>query len=220
MPHARVIVHPPQNRYLNMAIDEALLRLCALPVLRFYQWTEPDAVSIGYFQPHADAHGRPFVRRYTGGGLVDHAGDFTYSVILSKDHPLTVSGTSRSYQLIHEAVAQGLQRIGATVRLAPADAEVSSSACFQKAVRHDVVAADAQKLAGAAQRRTREGCLHQGSVRLANFTFTSLTRAIGEQLLPLLAADAQESSLSAAEQDKALTLERERYATELWNFSR
>ncbi|MDR1146970.1 MAG: hypothetical protein LBK71_12670 [Verrucomicrobiales bacterium] len=223
----RVLVHPAQNRHLNMAVDEALLRVCTRPVLRFYRWSEPDAVSIGYFQAHADVPaGRPFVRRYTGGGLVDHTGDFTYSVILPKSHPLTVAGTSSSYRLIHEAVAQGLRREGCAVRLAPADDAVDSNACFQKAVLYDVVAADhdgqarREKVAGAAQRRTREGCLHQGSILLNGFDFKSLSYSIGEYLIALLGTDGEEGALSAEEQTRAQQLTVERYATELWNHSR
>jgi lipoate-protein ligase A len=223
----RVFVHPAQNRYLNMAIDEALLRSCKQPILRFYKWSEPDAVSIGYFQVHTDVPaGRSFVRRYTGGGLVDHATDFTYSVILPREHPLNLAGTSKSYHQIHDAVAKGLQREGFDVRLAPANDQVESNACFQKAVLYDVVARDhdaqthSEKIAGAAQRRTREGCLHQGSILLKGFDFKSLSYSIGEYMIPLLGESGEESTLTAEEEAHAKKLEAERYSTELWNHSR
>jgi lipoate-protein ligase A len=76
-----------------MAEDEALLRLVSAPVLRIYQWTEP-AISIGYFGLYSDVpSGRPFVRRYTGGGLVDHEADFTYSIIVTRANRLNSLGT-------------------------------------------------------------------------------------------------------------------------------
>jgi lipoate-protein ligase A len=210
-----------------MAIDESMLRLCRQPILRFYRWSEPDAISIGYFQAHTDVpDNRPFVRRYTGGGLVDHAADFTYSVILPREHPLNLAGTSKSYHQIHDAVAKGLQHEGFDVRLAPANDEVESSACFQKAVLYDVVAANhdgvanKEKIAGAAQRRTREGCLHQGSILLKGFDFKSLSYSIGEYLIAILGASGEESALTTDEDTRAKELATERYSTELWNHSR
>jgi lipoate-protein ligase A len=219
----RILVHPAQNRYLNMAVDEALLRLCRQPILRFYRWSEPSATSIGYFQAYTDApDNRPFVRRYTGGGLVDHAADFTYSVILPREHPLNLAGTSKSYHQIHGAVAKGLQREGLEVRLAPANDQVESTACFQKAVRYDVITGitNKEKIAGAAQRRTREGCLHQGSILLKSFDFKSLSCSIGEYMISLMGANAEESELTPEETTKARTLETGRYATKQWNYSK
>ena len=218
--NVRILVHPAQNRFLNMAIDEALLRHCRQPVLRFYRWSEPDAVSIGYFQARSDVPGpRPFVRRYTGGGLVDHAADFTYSVILPKEHPLTVCGTARSYEQIHAPLAEALKKEGFDVRLAPIADSVDSNACFEKAVRFGVVA-ESGKVAGAAQRRTREGCLHQGSVLVSNFDFDSMCCSVGEYLIPILGSVGEESALTDEETEQARTLESGRYSTDLWNQSR
>ncbi len=218
--NVRILIHPARNRFLNMAIDEALLRLCRQPVLRFYRWSEPDAISIGYFQASSDVPARrPFVRRYTGGGLVDHTADFTYSVILPKQHALSLAGTAQSYEQIHAPLADALKKEGFDVRLAPSADPVESSACFQKAVRFDVVAREG-KVAGAAQRRTREGCLHQGSVLVSNFNFQSLCYSVAEYLIPVLGAGAEESALTEEESARAATLETERYATELWNHSK
>ena len=218
--NVRILVHPAQNRFLNMAVDEALLRLCRQPVLRFYRWSEPDAVSIGYFQAQSDVPAqRPFVRRYTGGGLVDHATDFTYSVILPREHPLTVCGTGRSYEQIHAPLAEALKKEGFDVRLAPVADSIDSNACFEKAVRFDVVT-ESGKVAGAAQRRTREGCLHQGSVLLSNFDFDSMCYSVGEYLIPVLGSAGEESTLTDEETARAQALESERYSTDLWNQSR
>ena len=70
----------------NMACDEVLLESAlrlGQPVVRFYGWTEP-AATFGYFQKYAEVEAmtelRPLIRRPTGGGLVPHAADWTYSV--------------------------------------------------------------------------------------------------------------------------------------------
>src|ERR1700761_7523358 len=76
----------------NMALDEALLEAMPRllkPVLRFYGWTEP-AVSFGYFQKYSEIERttllRPLVRRPTGGGLVPHDADWTYSLAFPTVH--------------------------------------------------------------------------------------------------------------------------------------
>src|SRR3974377_69139 len=77
----------------NMAMDEALLQAMprlARPVLRLYGWTEL-AASFGYFQRYADVERmtalRTLVRRPTGGGLVPHDADWTYSLAFPPGDP-------------------------------------------------------------------------------------------------------------------------------------
>ena len=87
----RLILHPAASPARNMAIDESLLRHVQSPVLRIYSWDQP-CVSIGYFQKAQLAPtDRPMVRRFTGGGLVEHGKDLTYTHVLPPPHPLTPS---------------------------------------------------------------------------------------------------------------------------------
>ena len=70
-----------------MALDEVLLEGAILgeASLRFYQWREP-TVSLGYFQPYAAAAGLaglPLVRRPTGGDLLVHHHELTYTLALA-----------------------------------------------------------------------------------------------------------------------------------------
>ena len=76
----------------NMALDEALLGAMPrlqTPVLRFYGWTEP-AATFGYFQKFSDVEQatqlRPLIRRPTGGGIVPHDADWTYSAAFPPGH--------------------------------------------------------------------------------------------------------------------------------------
>ncbi len=86
----------PRAAALNMALDEALLQTVTQPVLRFYRWRRP-ALSFGYFGRFADvaaeASARELVRRWTGGGIVLHGADLTYSIILPR-HRLPSASTS------------------------------------------------------------------------------------------------------------------------------
>jgi len=213
----RVIKHGPANAARNMAIDEALMQLVTDPVLRFYRWSEP-AVTIGYFQKWEDVpKGRPFARRYTGGGLVDHTADFTYSIIVPKLHPLDARGTSSSYEDIHRAVASGLSREGFEVEVIPFTEPEPNAACFQRAVKYDVTHAG-KKIAGAAQRRSRTGTLHQGSIVPAGaFDWESLASSLEAEVVPLLAIKAISSDMEPDEQALAEHLFSSCYQTEQWN---
>jgi lipoate-protein ligase A len=156
----------PYGAAMNMAVDEALLETATNPCLRFYGWRKP-AISFGYFGRFADvAHEQPrrdIVRRWTGGGIVYHGDDVTYSLVL----PAQVAARFRSSRAVYSEVHDAIRRaLGADVdaALATAAAPKVSDACFANAVESDVLIAG-RKIAGAAQRRTRTGLLHQGSIQ-------------------------------------------------------
>ncbi|MBX7158108.1 MAG: lipoate--protein ligase family protein [Verrucomicrobiae bacterium] len=213
---ARVIHHDKNSPAYNMAVDEALLRLCQTPVLRIYQWNEP-AVSLGYFQSKSVVPpGRSFVRRLTGGGLVDHANDFTYTLIFPRNHSLAQSGTSESYRKIHEAIQKALSHCHITSQVIPAPSELESSACFQKPVKFDLVNSSGQKIAGAAQRRTQLAVLHQGSLLINSLPttfFSHLIQAVEE----IFEKKFQSDQLTEEEIVLAKKLEKERYSLKIWN---
>ncbi len=215
----RFLTHGLASPARNMAVDEALLREIREPVLRVYEWNVP-AVSLGYFQPWALAGDRPFIRRYTGGGLVDHAHDVTYTIVLPRAHPWMELSAPDSYCLVHRGVQAALTACGIASELTPAAQAVESEACFQKAVRFDIVS-DAGKLSGAAQRRTREGLLHQGSILLPDPARNADLRAgFAKAFAAHLELDLQSGELTPSETARAADLERERYSTEAWNRSR
>jgi lipoate-protein ligase A len=203
-----------------MAVDEALLREVREPVLRIYEWSIP-AVSLGYFQPIAVVpEGRPFIRRYTGGGLVDHLQDVTYTIILPRVHPWMELSAPESYCLIHQGVQAALVACGINASLTPEASTAESEACFAKPVRFDVMAGES-KVSGAAQRRTREGLLHQGSILLPDPARNAgLRKGFAAAFAARLELPMQTTELTPAEAARAETLERERYATEAWNRSR
>jgi lipoate-protein ligase A len=152
---------------MNMAVDEALLAGAPAPILRFYGWRQP-SLSFGYFGLYADvasqSSAREIVRRWTGGGIVPHGDDLTYSVIIPKAHPFFARSSLEIYAVLHDAVrrALGANQIEATL-MDRAASRVSED-CFANAVRADVMS-NGHKIAGAAHRRSRAGLLHQGSIQ-------------------------------------------------------
>jgi lipoate-protein ligase A len=216
-PSWRLLIHGAGSPAYNMAMDEALLREVREPVLRLYEWDVP-AVSLGYFQAAALApEGRPLVRRYTGGGLVDHAADITYTIVLPRAHAWMELSMPESYAMIHRGVQAVLAARGVKSDVAAEASALESEACFAKPVRFDVMAGD-RKLSGAAQRRTREGMLHQGSILLVEPAKNGeVRRSFAEVFAQRLEIEIVAGELTKTEADRTTTLERERYATEAWN---
>ena len=157
----------PGRAAWNMALDEAILRAAQQPLLRFYSWTEP-AATFGYFQKYDDVAAatdlRPLVRRCTGGGIVPHDNDWTYSLILPSGTDWFGLKAEESYRRAHEWVAAAFGRLQVSAELAPCCDAATPGQCFSGYEKHDVLM-DGRKLAGAAQRRIRSGLLIQGSIQ-------------------------------------------------------
>ncbi len=154
----------------NMAFDEALLTVAAeidRPVLRFYAWTEP-AATFGYFQRFGEVavltRLRPLIRRPTGGGLVRHDDDWTYSVVVPPSHAWYELSAVASYQRMHEWLRRSLAQCEIATDLAPDGNPAGPGQCFVGAEKYDLLF-HREKIAGAAQRRNRLGLLIQGSLQ-------------------------------------------------------
>ena len=154
----------------NMAMDEALLgampRL-GKPVLRFYGWIER-AASFGYFQKYSEIEQRtllrPLVRRPTGGGLVAHEADWTYSITIPARHEWYAVTATESYIRVHEWIQAAFAKLKVPTELASCCRKSQPGECFLGHEKFDLLW-NGQKIAGAAQRRTRAGLLIQGSVQ-------------------------------------------------------
>jgi len=113
---------------LNMAIDEAIMRVVAKgaapPTLRFYGW-DPPAISVGYFQNVArevdraacESVGVDLVRRPTGGRAVLHDVEVTYSLVVPEENPVIPAGITESYRAISEGMVQGFVRLGLDAKM-------------------------------------------------------------------------------------------------------
>lgn len=150
-----------------MAVDEWLLETRQLPMMRIYKWDGAWG-SLGYFGKLKEAQqrfpGLQWVRRWTGGGVVDHRGDWTYSLMIPKAFELARLKGGESYRAIHEVLVNVLASEGSTEPALAAANQKAGSVCFENPVEFDVVGTTGEKLAGAAQRRCDAGLLHQGSV--------------------------------------------------------
>jgi lipoate-protein ligase A len=153
-----------------MALDEALLEAgtqIGKPLLRLYEWTEA-AATFGYFQKFAEVQRmsrlRPLVRRPTGGGLVPHDADWTYSLVFPPAEPWYLLKAVESYRRLHQWIQAAFRTTGISTELSPDSRPDSPGECFVGAEKLDVLW-QARKVAGAAQRRTRHALLIQGSIQ-------------------------------------------------------
>jgi lipoate-protein ligase A len=215
-----LLTSPVGTPAYNMALDETLLRFAvarARPLLRLYRWRQP-CVTFGYFQKFPQTLSAQFpapqtiIRRPTGGGIVYHGDnvDTTYTVVVPPGHALHALPTQDAYNLIHGAVAAALHFKSQISNLK--SSLRGGYECFQNPVAGDVVADDGVKLAGGAQRRGKNGMLHQGSIA-AVISAERLLQGFRDRL----AAEFTDYTLTPDESAHADKLTAEKYATEPWN---
>jgi lipoate-protein ligase A len=154
----------------NMALDEALLENVSRfgkPALRFYGWTEP-AATFGYFQKFSEVERatqlRPLIRRPTGGGIVPHDADWTYSFVVPPNHEWHLLKAIESYRRIHEWIQNAFSKLKIETELAPCCKKSLPGQCFAGHEKFDLLW-HGKKIAGAAQRRNKFGLLVQGSLQ-------------------------------------------------------
>jgi lipoyl(octanoyl) transferase len=154
----------------NMALDEALLEAMPRlqqPVLRYYGWTEP-AATFGYFQKFSEVASatklRPLIRRPTGGGIVPHDADWTYSAAFPPGHEWHSLKAVESYRRIHDWLRLAFAELKVETELAPYCKKNAPGQCFAGHEKFDLLWRG-KKIAGAAQRRNKLGLLIQGSVQ-------------------------------------------------------
>lgn len=162
----------------NMAIDAGLLQSVAVsPILHLYDWEEKSATFGHFAKPELllnlwelEAGNVQIAKRPTGGGVLFHFTDFAFSVIIPKHHPFYSTNTLQNYRQINRVVEDAVrQMLGDSLSLLeqePIDQSPSKHFCMAKPTQYDVMLGG-KKVAGAAQRRTKQGILHQGTIHLA-----------------------------------------------------
>ena len=167
----------------NMACDANLLADLdpfGQPILHFYRW-EGLSASFGHFVrleklvnlDEAASHRVSFAKRPTGGGLVFHIWDFAFSFLMPASHNLFSQNPLDNYRFVNDLV---LQAVAGTFSLQGtpflteenfiAPSVECSHFCMARPTQYDVVW-QGMKIAGAAQRKTKKGYLHQGTISLA-----------------------------------------------------
>ncbi|CAF0699021.1 lipoate--protein ligase family protein [Candidatus Methylacidithermus pantelleriae] len=200
-----------------MALDEVLFVGVRQPVLRFYGWDQP-CWTIGYSQSWKEVpEGACFIRRITGGGSVLHGEDLTYSLVVPRECEFARLSPRESYRRIHGALRDALGKLGLSADLAREMDGCASPRCFDSATIFDVTV-KGRKIAGGAQRRSKKGLLHQGSIRLDAISDWEALEAVFASFLALeLKVHWTMDSPTQQEGQEAHMLERLRYTSPAWN---
>jgi lipoate-protein ligase A len=196
---ARLVQSGFSDAAANMAVDEAIFLSFkehkTLPTLRLYGWS-PSAFSIGQSQNASDVLDSPnFVRRPTGGGVIFHDNELTYSIVLAQSDiglsyrvnpvrdkaPKVTDGCLRqpvsygvkeSYENITSFLITAYHSLGIDACFAketapqPLARHSIADFCFSRKEEYDIVASG-KKIGGNAQKRRRNIILQHGSIPLS-----------------------------------------------------
>ncbi len=165
-----------------MSLDAQFLAdLCpdGNPILHFYDWAGPTATYGHFIDPKkyidldkAGFHRLSLAKRPTGGGIVFHIWDLAFSFLMPAKHPACSENTIDNYRFVNEIVLSAVKEYLTIkdVTLIPEHAPLLGPSCnhfcMARPTIYDVVY-QGLKIAGAAQRRTKKGYLHQGTISLA-----------------------------------------------------
>lgn len=214
----------------NMAEDLLLLEDYLEPEavrFRHYGWIPQPAFTFGYSQRYDWACDQITVpnpqicRRPTGGGIVDHREDWTYSIIFPPNHSFSQMEATQVYNTVHQALANALTKGGFQAVLAPCSRKGKPSrpsVCFEKAEPFDVIDTKTKnKIAGAALKRNRHGLLLQGSISQTPKELPlKFKKIFTRELSQLTDTDPTEKSWPIFSPEKNTTT-RHLYASKIWN---
>lgn len=167
--HLSLIQDGAHDGTFNMQADEFLFQSQVRernpsPVLRFYRFNSP-CFTIGYglWRTFHRFEGS-MIRRLTGGGIVRHGDDLTYSIVTPVSRKTSLKRAEESYRAIHEVVILTLRKFGVPAEWFESKKGTGDgNFCFDSPVLHDIMLGE-KKLAGGAQKRSRGFLLHQGSI--------------------------------------------------------
>ena len=207
----------------NMRLDGEILSAMSpedAPLLHFYDW-EGDAATYGHFVKIGDflnleeakRRGLTLARRPTGGGIVFHLWDFAFSVAVPSGSSLFSRDTLENYQMVNRLVLSALKKLSAQKSIdlmdqTPSFEDAASGRfCMAAPTIYDVVIGE-QKVAGAAQRKRKNGFLHQGTISLMRppeeylnallKPGTEVLSSMRKTILPLLGEKATHADLNEA----------------------
>lgn len=162
----------------NMACDAFLLDSLSnetKAIVHFYDWKQESATYGHFIEPQdflslegVKKMGLQLAKRPTGGGIVFHNCDLAFSVLIPAVHPSFSTNSLSNYLYINEKVKKAIAAFGNFQLLEnenkPQD-EASKSFCMAKPTKYDLMMGS-RKVGGAAQRKTKAGYLHQGTIFL------------------------------------------------------
>lgn len=160
-----------RSSHEQMQIDQAYLLGVDQPILRFYDW-KGFAVTFGYFIDPAvwiDTQNLDYARRPSGGGLIFHEHDLSFTVALPVEHPFCALPSLERYQKINSAVLQTCGKLLPGIACLLQNEEVAPhphlELCMAHPTKYDLLLGG-KKVGGASQRKNKKAFIHQCSLFL------------------------------------------------------
>jgi lipoate-protein ligase A len=220
---------PRLDVYTQMAFDELLAQ--ELPqdsvFARFFNWADIPSATFGYAQFESSVRAQlaglgiqEYTRRPTGGGIVPHKEDLTFSLCFRQEgniRPADIYGT------LHKAVKEEFIKAGLALAAydkqsdyRPAAGGVSAS-CFANPVADDLLGPGGAKVLGGAIRRFGDCILYQGSLQLKNARGNeTFKKALTEAFLKYFNAAPQKQTAGNALLAAAYDLAQKQYKSKGW----
>lgn len=196
----QLVLSEPNLPHVHMQHDGQALQAFSheerkAPILHCYNWSVP-SLTYGYFaRPEALLHlealqagGWHAAKRPTGGGVIFHVSDFAFSLLIPNAY-VSTRNPYRNYAWINQLVLKAITPLfglGGSVPVDLAKTPCQEEGCENIAIGclrpafcmaeispFDLVI-EGKKVGGAAQRHTRHGLLHQGSLYLTHPPFEAM----------------------------------------------
>lgn len=241
------------SAYWNMAVDEVLLegfKEGDLPILRVYGWE--NALSVGKFSnisksvdsQQLEDQKIPLVRRLSGGGVLVHGGDLSYTLIMSREF-LKDKGVKESYHYLCRFLIHLYDKLGHNAHFA-CNQQLGigrSDICLAGNEVYDIVI-QGKKIGGNAQRHTRHVLFQHGTIPMsideflfaplfigdsgleraatlervgAHICYESLLELLKEAFTETFEVNLVEGCLTLCEEQRAKELLSSKYTQERWN---
>ncbi len=169
----RVIKDDKNSAKNNMSIDHALLssfKESDKPILRLYNWTSSFTVGASQdvltYKLYDDYKG-DCAKRITGGGVLFHGHDLSYSLVLPA-YLLGELNIKKSYEKICSFILVFYKNLGLDAKFAKDDknVELSKSEYCQVGFEAYDILVNSKKIGGNAQKRSKKFIFQHGSIPL------------------------------------------------------
>jgi lipoate---protein ligase len=162
-------------------------------ILHFYEWRKKSATYGLLIDPkdylnikEAENQNLSLAKRPTGGGIIFHIWDFAFSLLVPSSSKYFSCNHLENYKFVNDVVLKCIKYfLDKSLVTLHEDSvsfknDVANKFCMAKATKYDVLC-NKKKFAGAAQRKKKNGFLHQGSIFIAKPNGNYLKKIIKDE---------------------------------------
>jgi len=234
----RVIKHKKLSAKQNMAIDDALLSSYKVDdnaIFRLYHWEKSFTVGVSQKAedyPFSSLYKGNHAKRITGGGVLFHGHDISYSLIIPTQL-LDGLNIKESYEKICTFIINFYKKLGLDAKYVKDsdDIELSKNEFCQVGFEAYDILVNGKKIGGNAQRRTKKAIFQHGSIPIfrnndekydgkigytledfgIKIDFEEVKRLLFESFKESFIVETSESELTIEEENKKNLLLKEKY---------